>query len=54
MNQNEYLDFIRATLARDGLKVADAANKKALELKKISIYQYLAAARILAAEIIAR
>ena len=54
MSQKEYLDFIRATLARDGLKVADAANKKALELKKINVELYLAAARILAAEIIAR
>lgn len=42
-----YLDFIRDALKTDGIKVADTANKLALEMKAITLDQYLAAAHIL-------
>lgn len=47
MNTEMYLEFIRETVADEGIKVADIANKKALEAGKITTEQYSAAARIL-------
>ena len=47
MDTKTYLDFIENTLKTDGLKVADTANKLALEAKRITTDQYSAAARIL-------
>ena len=44
-----YLEFIKSTIASEGYKVADHANKIALELKRISIEQYLAASRLIVA-----
>ena len=43
-----YTDFIRSAINTDGYRVADAANKLALESKQISTDQYLQAARIIA------
>lgn len=47
METKMYLDFIRGTVAEEGIKTADIANKKALEAGKITTEQYSAAARIL-------
>lgn len=43
-----YLDFIADTIKKEGYKVADSANKKALELNKITTEQYSSAARLIA------
>lgn len=48
LDTNQYIDFIKATIETDGYKVADTANKMALEMKRISIEQYSAAARLIA------
>ena len=50
----EYVEAIKITLAAMGLEAANTANHKALETKKISLEQFQAAARVLAAEIIKR
>lgn len=42
-----YLEFIEKTLKEEGIKVADAANKIALEKKEISTEQYSQAARLI-------
>lgn len=47
MDTNLYLNFIRETLKNEGLQTADTANKLALEMKRITVEQYSAAARIL-------
>lgn len=47
MDTKTYLNFIKKTLEDEGIKVADTANKLALEAKKITTEQYSAAARIL-------
>lgn len=47
MNTEMYLDFIRGAVIEEGIKVADIANKLALEKGEITIEQYSAAARIL-------
>lgn len=47
METKMYLDFIRETVADDGIKIADIVNKNALEAGKITTEQYSAAARIL-------
>ena len=47
MDTNLYLSFIRDTLKKEGIQTADKANKLALEMKRISVEQYSAAARIL-------
>jgi len=49
MNTNQYIDFIRTTIETEGYKVADTANKLALEMKKITTSQYSEAARLIAA-----
>ena len=48
IQSGEYIDFIRSAIHTDGYRVADAANKLALESKQISTDQYLQAARIIA------
>jgi hypothetical protein len=48
LDTNQYIAFIKTTIEADGYKVADAANKMALEMKRISTDQYSAAARIIA------
>lgn len=47
LNTKQYLDFIKNTIATEGYKVADHANKIALEKKKITTDQYSAAARLI-------
>ena len=47
MSTTMYLNFIKTTVANEGIKVADIANKKALEMKEITTEQYSAAARII-------
>ena len=48
LNTNQYIDFIKTTIETEGYKVADTANKMALEMKRISTEQYSAAARLIA------
>lgn len=50
MDTKLYLDFIKKTLATEGIKVADTANKIALEQKKITVEQYSAAASLIVEE----
>jgi hypothetical protein len=42
-----YLDFIKNAIKTEGWKVADTANKLALESETISLDQYRAAAKII-------
>lgn len=49
LNTNQYIDFIKTTIETEGYKVADTANKLALEMKKITVNQYSEAARLIAA-----
>lgn len=48
MNTTLYINFIKNTIATDGYKVADKANKMALEAKQITTTQYSKAARLIA------
>ena len=48
LDTNQYIDFIKNTIATEGYKIADTANKMALEMKRISTEQYSAAARLIA------
>lgn len=48
LDTNQYIDFIKNTIETEGYEVADAANKMALEMKRISTAQYSAAARLIA------
>ena len=43
-----YTDFIRSAIHTDGYRVAEAANKLALESHQITLEQYRIAARIIA------
>lgn len=45
METKLYIDFIKKTLKTEGIKVADIANKKALEMKEITTSQYNEAAQ---------
>lgn len=47
LNTAQYLEFIRNAIATEGYKVADTANKLALEMEAITLDQYRAAAKIL-------
>ena len=49
INTALYLDTIKNTINTDGWKVADIMNKMSLEKKAITIAQYSAAARLIAA-----
>ena len=42
-----YLDFIHKAIKTDGIHTTDIANKMALDIKAITLDQYLAAAHIL-------
>lgn len=48
LETNLYINFIKNTIATEGYKVADKANKLALEMKNITTAQYSAAARLIA------
>lgn len=47
MKTEMYLNFIRNAATTEGIRVADTANKLALEMKAITLDQYRAAAQIL-------
>ena len=47
MSTKMYIDFIRDTISTDGWRVADTANKLALETKGITLDQYRVAAQII-------
>lgn len=47
-----YTEFIKKTIATEGYKVADTANKLALEQKAITVEQYSAAARLIVAAVL--
>ena len=53
LNTNQYIDFIKTTIETEGYKVADTANKLALEMKRISTDQYSEAARLIVAAFLA-
>ena len=48
LDTNQYIDFIKTTIENEGYKVADTANKMALEMNRINHEQYSAAARLIA------
>ena len=52
MSTEMYLDFIKNTIATEGYKVADNANKIALEMKKINTAQYSEAASLIVAALL--
>ena len=54
LDTNQYIDFIKTTIETEGYKVADTANKMALEMKRISTEQYSAAARLIAKAFLAQ
>jgi hypothetical protein len=47
LNTKEYLTFINNTIALEGYKIADTANKLALEANAITNAQYSKAARLI-------
>lgn len=54
LNTTQYIDFINNTIATEGYKVADTANKLALEAKAITTAQYSKAAQLIAAAFLAQ
>lgn len=46
MNSTQYIEFIKNTIKTEGYKVADKANKIALESKQITAEQYSKAAQL--------
>lgn len=53
INANQYIEFIKNTIATEGYKVADIANKLALEKKAITTAQYSEAAQLIVAAFLA-
>ena len=49
LNTTQYIDFIKNTISTEGYKVADTANKLALESKAITTAQYSKAAQLISA-----
>lgn len=47
LNHEQYIDFIKKTIKEEGWKIADTANKLALEQKAITTGQYSEAARLI-------
>jgi hypothetical protein len=54
LNTTQYIDFIKTTIATEGYKVADTANKLALEMDRITTAQYSEAARLIVAAYLAQ
>lgn len=54
MSTNLYIEFIKDTLKTHGYKVADTANKIALEKQAITTQQYSEAARLIVAAYLAQ
>lgn len=52
LNTKQYIEFIKNTIETEGYKVADTANKIALEMKEITIEQYSEAARLIVAAVL--
>ena len=48
IDTNQYINFIQSTIESEGYKVADAANKIALEKNQINTNQYSKAAKLIA------
>lgn len=48
MNTTQYIALIKETINAEGWKVADKANKLALEMKQITTEQYSKAANLIA------
>lgn len=48
MNTTQYIAIIKETINAEGWKVADKANKLALEMKQITTEQYSKAANLIA------
>ena len=46
-HHEQYIDFIKKTIKEEGWKIADTANKLALEQKAITTEQYSEAARLI-------
>ena len=53
MNTTQYIAFIQETINAEGWKVADKANKLALEMKRITTEQYSKAANLIAKAFVA-
>lgn len=47
LNTEQYIEFIKNTIASEGYKLADAANKIALEQQTITTEQYSEAAKLI-------
>jgi hypothetical protein len=47
LNTEQYIEFIKNTIASEGYKLADTANKIALEQQTITTEQYSEAARLI-------
>lgn len=47
MSTKLYVDFIKQTIKTEGIKIADTANKLALESKQITVEQYSKAAQLI-------
>ena len=54
IDNKTYLDFIKKSLETETIEAVDTMNKMALEIKSITIDQYLSAARILVAAYLAQ
>lgn len=54
MNTTQYIAFIKETINAEGWKVADKANKLALEMKQITTEQYSKAANLIAKAFLAK
>jgi predicted RNA-binding protein associated with RNAse of E/G family len=52
LNTEQYIDFIKNTIATEGYKVADIANKIALEKGAITTEQYSKAASLIVAALL--
>lgn len=53
LSTTQYIEFIKNTISTEGYKVADTANKMALEVKAITTAQYSKAAQLIAAAFLA-
>ena len=53
LDTDQYLAFIRETIAAGDYKAADTVNKLALHMQKITTTQYSKAARLIAAAFLA-
>ena len=54
IDNKTYLDFVKESLKTETISAVDTMNKMALEIKSITIDQYLAAAKILVAVYLAQ